>query len=105
VIVGGPKTSRILGPLAHVLRVKLASLGGGRKVVFFIAHFEQGDFLLLRDLIEAGSVTPEIDRAFDVDRVREAFDYLGEGHARAKVVVTLWSGRPDGSSPGTSGTV
>ena len=68
------------------------SLGSRRKVVFFIASFQQEDFLLLRDLIEAGTVTPRIDRSFDVEGMRDAFAYLGEGHARAKVVVTLWSG-------------
>jgi NADPH:quinone reductase-like Zn-dependent oxidoreductase len=92
VIVGGPKTSRFFGPLTHVIRVKLASLGSRRKVVFFIASFQQEDFLLLRDLIEAGAVTPQIDRSFDVEGMRHAFAYLGEGHARAKVVVTLWPG-------------
>ena len=59
--------------------------------VFFIASFEQEDFLLLRGLMEAGSVTPANDRTFDVDRMQEAFAYLGDGHARVKVVVTLWS--------------
>jgi threonine dehydrogenase-like Zn-dependent dehydrogenase len=67
-------------------------VGSGRKVVFFIANFEQEDFLLLRDLIESGSVAPAIDRSFGVDGIREAFEYLGQGHARAKVVVTLSSG-------------
>ena len=35
VIVGGPKTNRLLGPLSHVLKTSLASVGKSQKVVFF----------------------------------------------------------------------
>jgi NADPH:quinone reductase-like Zn-dependent oxidoreductase len=43
----------------------------------------------LRDLLEAGKVAPAIDRQYTLDDVPEALRYLGKGHARAKVVVTV----------------
>jgi NADPH:quinone reductase-like Zn-dependent oxidoreductase len=43
----------------------------------------------MRELIEAGKVTPVIDRRYKLSEVPEAVRYLEEGHARGKVVVTL----------------
>jgi NADPH:quinone reductase-like Zn-dependent oxidoreductase len=89
VLVGGPKTNRWIGPLAHIASVRVASLGGGRKVVFFVAQFNRQDFVVLRDLLEAGAVRSVIDRSYQLSQLPEALDYLGEGHARGKVVITL----------------
>jgi NADPH:quinone reductase-like Zn-dependent oxidoreductase len=47
------------------------------------------DLVVLHDLLEAGKVTPVIDRRYELSEAPEAFRYLGEGHARAKVVVTV----------------
>jgi len=89
VIVGGPKKNRLLGPLSHMLTSKLASIGKSQKVVFFVADVNKDDMTVLRDLIEAGKVTPAIDRRYELRDVPEALRYLGEGHARAKVVIAV----------------
>jgi NADPH:quinone reductase-like Zn-dependent oxidoreductase len=89
VLIGGPKTSRWLGPLRHVAGVRLRSLPASQKVVFFIANFQRADLLTLRELLEDGKVTPVIDRRYDLREVPAALAYLGEGHARAKVVITI----------------
>jgi NADPH:quinone reductase-like Zn-dependent oxidoreductase len=89
VLVGGPKTSPWFGPLGHVAGVRLASLRASQKVVFFIAKFNREDFLVLRELLEAGKVTPVIDRQHALAELPAALRYLGEGHARAKVVITV----------------
>jgi NADPH:quinone reductase-like Zn-dependent oxidoreductase len=88
VIVGAPKGSRLLGPLGHIVRLRLAAVRGSRKVTFFIAKLNRADLDALRELLEAGQVTPVIDRSYELRDVSEALRYLGEGHARAKVVVT-----------------
>jgi NADPH:quinone reductase-like Zn-dependent oxidoreductase len=54
VLVGGPKTNRWIGPLSHVIKVRLASLGASQKVVFFVASFNREDFVVLQELLEAG---------------------------------------------------
>ena len=41
------------------------------------------------ELMEAGKVTPVIDRRYRLSEVPEAIRYLETGHARGKVVVTM----------------
>jgi NADPH:quinone reductase-like Zn-dependent oxidoreductase len=47
------------------------------------------DLLELKELIEAGKVTPVIDRTYPLREVPEAIRYLEQGHARGKVVITV----------------
>ena len=89
VIVGAKTKNRIIGPLNHVINLKLASLGASQKVAFFIAQFKREDFAVLRELVETGKVTPVIDRQYEFDELPEAMRYLGTGHARGKIVVTM----------------
>jgi NADPH:quinone reductase-like Zn-dependent oxidoreductase len=44
---------------------------------------------VLRDVLEAGTVKPVVDRTFAWSEVAEAIRYLREGRARGKVVVTV----------------
>jgi NADPH:quinone reductase-like Zn-dependent oxidoreductase len=89
VIVGGPKGGRTLGPLSHILKVRLPAIPSSQEVVFFITKLNKPDLLVLRELIEDGKLTPVIDRHYALSEVPEAFRYLGEGHARGTVVITL----------------
>ena len=43
----------------------------------------------LQELIEAGEVTPVIDRTYLLSEVPDAIRYWENGHARGKVVVTV----------------
>ena len=89
VIVGGPKNNRWLGPLSHVVKVRLASLRASQKVIFFIAKLNKEDLVLLQELLEAGKITPVIDRRYELSELPEAMCYLGAGHAKGKVVITV----------------
>jgi len=89
IIVGGPKTNRWIGPLSHVIKVRLASLGASQKVVFFVANFNREDFAFLRELFENGKIKPVIDRTYPLNKAAEAMRYLGAGHAQGKVVLTM----------------
>jgi NADPH:quinone reductase-like Zn-dependent oxidoreductase len=62
VIVGGPKTNRLIGPVSHLVKVRLAALRSSQKVGFFLAKMNKADMVALRELLEAGDVTPVIDR-------------------------------------------
>src|SRR5256884_858221 len=73
VIVGAPKGTRLLGPLSHIVKVRLAALGGSRKAAFFIAKFNKVDLVVLRDLLEAGKGTPGIARRFELKTTSGAF--------------------------------
>jgi len=43
----------------------------------------------LAQMIEAGDVTPVIDRVFDLSETPEAMRYLEEGHPMGKIVITV----------------
>jgi NADPH:quinone reductase-like Zn-dependent oxidoreductase len=47
------------------------------------------DLVFLKELFEAGTVVPVIDRRYPLNEVPEAFRYLEEGHAKGKVVITV----------------
>jgi NADPH:quinone reductase-like Zn-dependent oxidoreductase len=89
VLVGGPKKNRLLGPLGHIVKMKLRAMRGSRKAVFFVASLNQPDLEVLRELLEAETVRAVIDRRYVLGEIADAFRYLGEGHAKGKVVVAV----------------
>jgi NADPH:quinone reductase-like Zn-dependent oxidoreductase len=88
-VIVGAHRRRFVGPLGHIVRLRLASLRGSQKAVFFIAKTNRVDMEFLRGLLEAGKVKPVVDRRYELSETADAFRYLGEGHARGKVVVTV----------------
>ena len=62
---------------------------GGRNMGGISAKIDQKDLGLIKELIEAGKVKPIIDRRYPLSEAAEALRYLGEGHARGKVVITV----------------
>ena len=55
----------------------------------FIAKQKRADLLVLKDLIEAGKVTPVIGSTYPLRQVPDAIRQLGEGHGRGKVVIEI----------------
>ncbi|MEO5975467.1 MAG: NAD(P)-dependent alcohol dehydrogenase [Ilumatobacteraceae bacterium] len=88
VIVGAPKGNRLVGPLSHILKVRLAALPSRRNVGFFIAKLTRADTTIMSEFLESGKVIPVIDRNFEMNEVADAFRHLAEGHARGKIVVS-----------------
>jgi NADPH:quinone reductase-like Zn-dependent oxidoreductase len=89
VVIGGPMTYRGHGPLPHLAGTLLASRGRSQTVTFLVAKITTEDLGFLRELLEAGKVTPVIDRRYELSAVPDALRYFGEGHARGKVVITV----------------
>ena len=89
VVVGAPMTTRGLGPLKHVIGTRVASLGRSQKVTFFVAKITKEDLAVLGELLEAGTVKPVVDRRYSLSEIPDALRYLGEGHARGKIVITV----------------
>jgi len=54
-----------------------------------MAMVNKDDLVVLKELIEAGKVTPVIDRTYELGETPEAIRYLEEEHARGKVVITV----------------
>jgi NADPH:quinone reductase-like Zn-dependent oxidoreductase len=72
-----------------VRRLLGVSLGGGKDVAQVQAHVTAKDFELLSDLLEAGTLRPQIDRRYAFADLPAAIAYLEQGHAKAKVVVAM----------------
>jgi NADPH:quinone reductase-like Zn-dependent oxidoreductase len=60
-----------------------------KKLLPLMASIEKDDLLLLKDLVDAGKLTPVIDRSYTLAETPEAIRYVEAGHARGKVVVVV----------------
>jgi NADPH:quinone reductase-like Zn-dependent oxidoreductase len=79
----------VAGSPGHLLKLVVLSRFVSQRLVFFISATNKEDLVVLNELIEANQVTPVIDRCYTLDETPEAIQYLGKGHARGKVVITL----------------
>lgn len=73
--------SLLLGPLM--------SMTGDKKIGNVMATPNQKDLAFIKELLAAGKVIPVIDRRYPLSETAEALRYLGEGHARGKVIITV----------------
>jgi len=85
VMAGGTRRqifqSMLLGPLM--------SEKNGRKMRGVMAKPSQKDLAFIKHLVENGKVRPVIDRRYSLCEVAEALRYIGEGHARGKIVISV----------------
>jgi NADPH:quinone reductase-like Zn-dependent oxidoreductase len=89
IITGGETDGRWLGGTDRQLRALVLSPFVGQKLGTFVSRENHGDLMVLKELIEAGTVTPVVDRAYPLSDVPDAIRYMREGRARGKVVITV----------------
>jgi NADPH:quinone reductase-like Zn-dependent oxidoreductase len=89
VIVGGETGGRWLGGSDRQVRAMILSRFVGQKLGTFVCKANGADLLVLKDLIDAGKITPVVDRSFPLSEVPEAIRYVERGQARGKVVITI----------------
>ena len=81
------------GSMAQIFQAMLLgswmSKTGGKKMGGITGKPNQGDLTFMKGLLEAGKVVPVIDRRYPLIETAEALRYLGEGHARGKIVITM----------------
>jgi NADPH:quinone reductase-like Zn-dependent oxidoreductase len=81
------------GTMAQMFQAMLLgpwiSMIGSKKMGGVTAKVSQKDLVFIKELLEAGKVRPVIDRRYPLSEAAEALRYLGEKHARGKVVITL----------------
>jgi NADPH:quinone reductase-like Zn-dependent oxidoreductase len=84
VLVGGsvPRILQtlFLGPLIGMFGSKKMGILGHRQ--------NTDDMAYMVELCSTGKVRPVIDRRYSLSEVPEAFRYLGDGHAKGKVIIT-----------------
>jgi NADPH:quinone reductase-like Zn-dependent oxidoreductase len=91
----GPKGIYVVagGTTAQMFQAMLLgpwiSMAGSKKMGGLSAKVNQKDLVFIKELLEAGKARPVIDRRYPLSEVPEALRYLGERHARGKVVITL----------------
>jgi NADPH:quinone reductase-like Zn-dependent oxidoreductase len=90
VIVGGEGGNRWSGGFGRqIVRAPLLSLFVGQKLLALMANVNAADLDVLRGLIEAGKVTPVIDKTYPLAEAADAIRYVHAGRARGKVVVSV----------------
>jgi NADPH:quinone reductase-like Zn-dependent oxidoreductase len=89
VIVGGEAGGGWLGGMERTLGALILSPFVGQNLLGFGTKENDKDLTALTELIEAGKVTPVIDRTYALIDAPEAIAYLAEGRARGKVVITM----------------
>ncbi len=80
---------RWLGPIGRIIKARLLSGFTSQRLRPFTSFAKRQDLLSLADLLTTGQVTPVIDRCFRLDEAADALSYVGAGHTRGKVVITI----------------
>lgn len=89
VIVGAETGGRWLGGVDRLLRAPMMSPFVGQKLRTLTNSENARDLTVLTTLIESGAVTPAVDRTYPLSETPAAIQYMRQGHARGKVVVTV----------------
>jgi NADPH:quinone reductase-like Zn-dependent oxidoreductase len=78
-----------VGPLGRVVKARARSLFTRQTLRPFTSFAKRRDLLDLAELLEAARLTPVIDRTYPLSEAAEALRYVGAGHTRGKVVITV----------------
>jgi NADPH:quinone reductase-like Zn-dependent oxidoreductase len=88
VVIGG-SPGRWIDGLVRANKARALSPFVSQRLLPFLTKWSRQDLDLVRDLIEAGQVTPVIDRTYPLSQAREAMRHLETGHARGKIVIIV----------------
>lgn len=86
---GGPDASGT-AILAGIFKSMVASWFASQKRVGILARSNPADLAVISELMQARKVISVIDRRYALSEVPEAIRYLERGHARGKVVISIW---------------
>ena len=89
VIIGSEVRGRLVGGFDRNLRAMAWSRFVGQRLRMLSSTPRRDDLETLRGLLEAGKVTPLLDRTFPLDQVPEAMAHLLRGGGRGKIVITV----------------
>ena len=87
--ISGDSEGRWIGPVDRIIKALVISPFVSQEMASFTVEPNKEDLLFLRQLIEAGKLTPEIDRTYSLSETAEAIRYLENGHARGKVAICV----------------
>jgi NADPH:quinone reductase-like Zn-dependent oxidoreductase len=87
--ISGESDGRWIGPVDRIIKALVLSPFVSQKMASFTVKPNKEDLQFLRQLIEAGKLTPVIDRTYPLSETPEAIRYLENGRARGKVVICV----------------
>lgn len=85
----GGSPGRLIGVVSTVLRVAVLNGFVRQRLTVMPVREDRGELLAVTELIEAGQLTPVLDRAYPLAAVADGLRYVELGHARGKVTVTV----------------
>jgi NADPH:quinone reductase-like Zn-dependent oxidoreductase len=86
VLVGVRNMGRWFG-LGRQFKALLLSPFVPQRMRVFVVRHTRDDLAVLKELVEAGKITPVIDRRYTLSQLPEALRFQGEGHPRGKIVI------------------
>ena len=89
IITGGEEGGNFSGGMNRGFRARVLSPFVRQRLTMFVAKERASDLELLTPLIEAGKVTPSIDRSYPLAEVPDAMRHLDAGKARKKLAITI----------------
>ncbi len=89
VMAGVPMANSVLGPIGHILRMRLGALLARRRATNFMSRVTNDDLAALAHLLEEGKLHPVVERRYDLGDTADALAHMGEGHAQGKLVVMI----------------
>ncbi len=89
-VMVGSSNSRLMQTMIQTMILgSLASRSGGQKISLINAEINSKDLAFLKELLEAGKITPVIDRTYPLSEAPEALRHMEAGHLRGKIVITV----------------
>ena len=88
VLVGGEEGGSLTGGMGRQLRARALSLFVRQRLTTVLCRERSADLERLSELIDAGKLTPSVERSYPLDQVAEAMSYLDAGKARGKIAIT-----------------
>ena len=91
---GGRFDKRWMAGGARIVQGRLLFRFSSQTMGNFLLSANQADLLVLKELIEAGKLTPVMDRTYPLSETAQAMGHVGEGHAQGKTTISVGLGRP-----------
>ncbi len=89
VLNGGGSPGHVFGPIAVLLKAIVVNLFVSQRLRPLPSKEKREELLSVTELIEAGKLTPVVDRTYPLAETADGVRYVEQGHTRGKAVVTV----------------
>ena len=86
---GGNFGNRWMASGGRIVRGVVLFRFGGQSLGNFLVSMNHADLVVLTGLIEAGKVSPVMDRTYPLSETAQAMGHVGQGHTRGKIAITV----------------